>query len=169
MRKRTLFALLAALATVQVFAEAYTWTDDEGVVHFSDKPHPGATVLDLGETTAPRPPVRRADPVAPEETAVTPANAYTNIEIASPAAEETLWNIGETINVRIVLAPGLKEGHQLRVYFDGTPRIVSGTNFQIQEVYRGIHNMQAEVIDDSGQMIVRSESIRFYVQQNSVL
>jgi hypothetical protein len=45
---------------------------------------------------------------------------------------------------------------------------VSGTNFQLQEVYRGVHNLQAEVIDETGTLVIRSRPSRFYVQQNSI-
>ena len=55
-----------------------------------------------------------------------------------------------------------------RVYFDGSPRIVSGTSFTLQEVWRGVHNLQAEVLDENGQMLIRSQTNRFYVQQSTV-
>jgi hypothetical protein len=55
------------------------------------------------------------------------------------------------------------------VYFDGNPQEVSGLSFQLQEVYRGIHNLQAEVVDQAGQLMIRSEPSRFYVQQTSII
>ena len=42
------------------------------------------------------------------------------------------------------------------------------TSFQINEVYRGVHNIQAEVVDESGNMMIRSMPNRFYVQQNTI-
>ncbi len=69
----------------------------------------------------------------------------------------------------LTLTPALQAGHQVRVYFDGTPQMVSGASFQLQEVYRGVHNLQAEVIDETGKLMIRSRPSRFYVQQNSVL
>jgi uncharacterized protein YjiK len=44
-----------------------------------------------------------------------------------------------------------------------------GTSFQIEEVWRGVHNIQAEIIDDTGKLMIRSEPNRFYVQQNTVI
>jgi len=67
------------------------------------------------------------------------------------------------------LSPGLQSGHRVRVYFDGKPREVSGSSVQIEEVYRGVHNIQAEVIDETGKLMIRSMTNRFYVQQNSIL
>jgi len=169
MEKRPLFVLLVLLFTAGAFADAYTWTDEDGVVHFSDRPHPDAEKIDLAETGNQRPqpapseaPVRNTGPppdLAPK---------YTVLEVTNPAAEETLWNIETVLNVDLELAPSLMPGHQIRVHFDGMPRIVSSTNFQLQQVYRGAHNLQAEVIDEIGALQIRSRPIRFYVQQNTV-
>ena len=68
----------------------------------------------------------------------------------------------------LALSPGLQNGHQVRVIFDGAPRVVSGTSFQLQEVWRGVHNLQAEVIDETGKLLIRSPAVRFYVQQTTV-
>ena len=68
----------------------------------------------------------------------------------------------------MALSPPLQPGHQVRVYFDGSPQMVSGTNVQLQEVWRGVHNLQAEVLDETGKMLIRSRTNRFYVQQSTV-
>jgi hypothetical protein len=54
------------------------------------------------------------------------------------------------------------------VYHNGQPQIVSGTSFQLEEVYRGVHNIQVEIIDATGRLMIRSQTNRFYVQQNSI-
>ncbi len=171
MEIRTIFTLLALLLAIGAIADvAYTWTDEDGVVHYSDRPQPGAEVVDLGQSRAPRPSPRpTARPVADGNDVPAPSVGYESIEFASPAAEETLWNIEGTLNVTVALTPGLRPGHQVRVYFDGAPQMVSGASFELQEVYRGVHNLQAEVLDETGKLIIRSRPSRFYVQQNTVL
>jgi hypothetical protein len=47
--------------------------------------------------------------------------------------------------------------------------MVFGASFQIEEVFRGVHNIQAEVIDNTGRLMIRSQPNRFYVQQNSII
>jgi hypothetical protein len=170
MEIRSIFILLGLLAAAGAFAEAYTWTDDEGVVHYSDRPEPGATLIDLGESNRSRPRPTTTQTAANNESAddQAPAPGYSTIEVASPSAEETLWNIEATLNVTLALTPALKPGHRVRVYFDGSPQMVSGTSFQLTEVYRGVHNLQAEVIDETGKLLIRSRPSRFYVQQNSI-
>ncbi|MEJ2322919.1 MAG: hypothetical protein P8Z31_11510, partial [Gammaproteobacteria bacterium] len=96
------------------------------------------------------------------------SSGYTSIEIVSPKPEETLWNIEGVLNVSVALQPPLQEGHQVRAYFDGEMQPVSGTNFQLQEVWRGVHNIQVEVVDATGKVMIRTRPNRFYVQQNSV-
>ncbi len=173
METRPIFTLLALLLAAGALAEAYTWTDADGVVHYSDRPHPGAKIIELGEASSPRPrPTTRSatsELADADEQDAASAPGYTSLEIASPAAEETLWNIEATLNVTLTLTPALQPGHQVRVYFDGTPQMVSGASFQLQEVYRGVHNLQAEVIDETGKLMIRSRPSRFYVQQNTVL
>lgn len=179
METRPILVLLGLLASAAVFAEAYTWTDEEGVVHYSDRPMPGSKRIELQEsaTNRSRPSAALAsrdrdsnssDTTTAEEPETGPFR-YESIEVSSPASEETLWNIGGELSVSVNLTPALKQGHQVRVYFDGTPQVVTGTSFQLQEVHRGVHNLQAEVIDETGKLMIRSRPSRFYVQQNSVL
>ncbi|MGB5448227.1 MAG: hypothetical protein WBM80_04820, partial [Woeseiaceae bacterium] len=93
---------------------------------------------------------------------------YTSLEVSAPAPEETLWNIEGILNVSLALNPALQPNHEVRVYFDGVAQSVEGTNFQLQEVYRGVHNIQAEILDETGTLMIRSLPNRFYVQQNTV-
>lgn len=170
MRLVFMFACLLA-ATAAAAEEAYRWVDEDGVVHYSDRPREGAESIELpapNVATVRRVPQSRAaddDGEEPEEEQTT---GYTSIEIASPKAEETLWNIEGVLNVSVALQPGLRPGHQVRAYFDGEMQPVSGTSFQVQEVWRGVHNIQVEVVDSTGKLMIRSEPNRFYVQQNTV-
>jgi len=174
MYKRHIFVLAVLLLGGSVFAQAYRWVDEDGVVHYSDRPEPGAEEVQLptyrpssGPTTPP-PSSRFSQRNEQQAAAQEQPFSYQSLSIASPAAEETLWNIEGVLNVSLSLQPALQSGHRVRVYFDGTPQMVTGTSFQLQEVYRGQHNLQAEVIDQSGRLMIRSEPSRFYVQQNAI-
>lgn len=162
------------LAASLALAQAYRWVDEDGVVHYSDQPHPGAEEVELESAPAVNMPAPRraagAGAAAPTtDDSQQPADGYDSLTVASPAAEETLWNIGGVLNVSLDLQPALQSGHQVRVFFDGTPQQVNGTRFQLQEVWRGAHNLQAEVLDENGQLMIRSEPIRFYVQQTTIV
>ena len=170
-----LLAVCLLAATGAAAQEAYRWVDDDGVVHYSDTPVEGAerillpapnvaTTRQPGRRTAQRSEPDASDGQAAEEGPF----RYESIEIVSPVAEETLWNIEGVLNVSVALTPGLQPGHQVRAYFNGQRRNVSGTSFQVDEVWRGVHNIQVEVVDQGGQLMIRSQPNRFYVQQNTV-
>jgi len=172
MDKRAIFLGFALFAAAAAAEEAYTWVDDEGIVHYSDIPEEGAerVILPEANTTS----VRRyrqspAEPSAASPSAAAAPVRYESFTVAAPAAEETQWNIEGVLSVSLALTPALMPGHQVRVYFDNRePQLGVGMRFTIQEVYRGEHTIQAEVIDDTGKLMIRSEHNRFYVQQNRV-
>ena len=174
MEMRPIFILLGLLAANGVLADAYRWVDEDGVVHFSDRPQPGAEKVDLvGSNPRSAPPPERsrntsqAQDDAEEPETIAPFS-YESIEITNPVAEETLWNIEGVLSVSLSLSPELQPGHQVRVYLDGTPQLVTTANFQLEEIYRGVHNIQVEIIDQTGKLMIRSRPSRFYVQQNVV-
>ena len=173
MHKRIFFVFIAILAASAVMAQAYRWVDEDGIVHYSDRPEEGSERVELPSDNARPRPVPAARSAAPrngeanEEEAAGPFR-YDTLIISAPAAEETLWNIEGVLTLALDLRPGLQSGHQIRVYFDGEPRMVRNSSFQIDEVYRGVHNLRAEVVDETGTLLIRSLPNRFYVQQNSI-
>ncbi len=169
METRSILLLVCLLAGAATASEVYRWVDQDGIVHYSDQPQPGAERIDLPEANSfsARATARSSTDDGGEETTKQPVG-YQNLTISSPGAEETLWNIEGVLNVTLALSPALQPGHQVRVYFDGSPRMVSGTSFQIEEVWRGVHNIQAEIVDETGKLMIRSQPNRFYVQQNTV-
>ncbi len=179
METRTILVLLVLMAAPFAAAyEAYVWTDEEGVVHYSDRPVPGATRIELAEPNTSRSPAPNrnaaattgddADAAGDDTDGAAAPVRYESFAISSPGAEETLWNIEGVLNVSLALNPPLQPGHQIRVYYDGEPQIRTSTSFQLQDVWRGVHNLQAEVLDETGNMLIRSQTNRFYVQQTSV-
>lgn len=171
---RPILLLLALLVGGDALAQAYRWVDADGVVHYSDRPPPesvkGAEEVELPKGTQTTFATRsRSFSQRNTDEDDSAAEPYSSLEITSPSSEETLWNIGATMNVSVAVTPRLRSGHRLRVYFDGEPQIVRGTSFRLNEVFRGTHNLQVEVVDRSGNMLIRSQAVRFYVQQNSVI
>jgi hypothetical protein len=134
MHMRLFIFVSVLVAASTVFAQAYRWVDEDGVVHYSDRPREGAERIVLpSDNRVTR--VQRPAPVATvasrnsdEQTEPEPAQfRYESLAVASPSAEETLWNIGGVLNVTLDLQPGLQAGHQVRVFFDGNPQLVTGT------------------------------------------
>ena len=175
MEKRPILLFVGLLAATAVLADAYKWVDENGVVTYSDRQHPGAERIDLSATSA-RTSTYTPTPVRSSQSASQDAEPtedkpfrYESLVVANPGAEVTLWDIAGTLNVSVAVTPALQGNHQVRVYMDGgEAQVVSGLNFQLDEVWRGVHNIQVEVIDQTGRLMIRSQPNRFYVQQNMV-
>ena len=178
MRKLTFIVPVLLLFGVAASAQVYKWIDADGIVHYSDQPAPGAERIDLPSrpsTAVPAAQRQRTATAAPSAatgsrsaTQVAAPFTYLSLSFSAPVAEETLWNIGGVLNVSISLQPALRSGDKLTLYFDGEAREIRTTSFQLEEVWRGEHNLQAEVVDADGKLMIRSEPMRFYVQQTSI-
>jgi hypothetical protein len=165
---RILLSLLCAAAASG--GPVWVWTDENGQVHYSDRPMPGARQIELGTAQAvPMPaPVQAARPAA--EQATPSAQPYRAIEILRPADQETLWNNGGNLEVEVALAPSLRTTHRLDVYLDGRRMNLNATapSLTVPEVWRGEHSLQAVVLDDRGRELLRSQPVTFIVQQTSI-
>ena len=138
-------ALLCAVANGQT---AYTWVDEDGPTHYSDRPFPGADEVELVLAqgfSAPVPATR-----APREAAedADSAHVYTAFNILQPGQQETRWNVAGNVEVALQLSPGLLPGHHLDVYLDGAlTNRRTGSQFLLTGVVRGQHPLQAVVLD----------------------
>ena len=171
MEFRPILLLLVLLGSAAAAQEAYRWVDEDGIVHYSDRPREGAEqiLLPTPNVATTRRIEPRQQPGSPaDDAAQEPPPGYETISIVSPESEQTLWNIEGVLNVSVSLTPPLKPGHRVRAYHNGVAQMVTGTSFQIQEVWRGEHNLQVEVLDATGKLLIRSQPTRFYVQQNTV-
>jgi len=157
-------------------ADTYRWVDANGVIHFSDRPHPGAELIELGEVqtfSAPEPVL--GAPPATGGSAAPPAGesdapGYEVFRIVQPQPEETIRNNAGILDISLDVSPRIRAGHQINLYLDGEQ--VSGvprraTSFTIDGVLRGQHTLRAVVQDRGGNMVEQSPTVRFYVQQVS--
>ena len=164
--------VLLCFASLAASAETYRWVDENGVVNYSDRPHPGAELVDLRAV----PTTRFAQPSRPGQTregAVEEdsGQTYESVTIQRPQPDETLWNIEGLLDVQISVQPAIASGHRLRLYLDG--QSVGGvparaTSFTIDKVFRGAHTLRAAIEDSDGRRLMESPTVRFFVQQTSI-
>ena len=153
----------------------WRWVDQNGVVHYSDRPVDGAERVELSSAqtfAAPPPTAATAPPASTENASPSPAAMpYRRFDIVSPAQQETLWNIGGALQVQLQLEPPLQAGNRIDVYLDGERRHLDATAPQITvpEVERGVHTLQGVVLDESGTELLRTLAVTFMVQQTSIL
>lgn len=152
----------------------WKWVDERGVTHYSDRPVEGAERIELSgaqsfpaQTPSPRP-MPSARPAPPRE-AGAPVR-YLRFEIVRPTHQETLWNLGGILDVELAIEPSLEAGHRLDIYLDGERRNLdtSSTTLRVPDVHRGVHTLQAVILDADGNELLRSLAVTFIVQQTSI-
>jgi hypothetical protein len=170
-RSVILFVLLGACWAAAFAEPVWRWVDEDGVVHYTDRPVEGAERIELKPppvVEVARPPQRRDR----EDEAEAQAVVYDRLAIADPTQEEVLWNIGGTLDVTLELRPRLQAGHGVEIVLDGSVREDlpdDSLSFEIPEVWRGTHTIQARVVDEDGRVLIASPIVTFFVQQTSIL
>lgn len=151
----------------------WTWVDESGQRHYSDRPVEGATQIEIGTSQTfsaevPAPIASSAGSRSEQEP--DPGAPYTVLDVIRPEPEETLWNTGGTMTVELAVNPALRAAHSIGLIYDGQrleppSRSLSMT---INEVYRGEHTIQAVILDADGEELMRSTPVTFFVQQTSI-
>jgi hypothetical protein len=169
--RKWLILLSALSGTAAMAAPAWTWVDNDGTVHYSDRPVPGARQVELTGAQGFGRQTPAQAPTAAAAAAGTPGAPYQSIEVVSPADQETLWNIGTQLPVQVRFQPSLQAGHRYDLLLDGQRRNVNTGNPRVTlpDVFRGTHTLQVIVIDSAGTEVMRSGSRSFQVQQTSTL
>lgn len=94
------------------------------------------------------------------------------LRIAEPGPEETVHDNAGNLTVRVAIEDRatLPEALRIRVLLDGEVAAEgSGKEFRLRQVDRGSHELQAQIVDASGNVIERSEPVRFHLWQASRL
>jgi hypothetical protein len=174
--RRTFFTLISigfAFAAALAFAGTiYKWVDEDGVVHYSDQPHPNAQKIQVREAQtykAEAPPATNSS--APAVPASAAQSGYRGCAVVQPQPDQDFANL-DSINVVVQTDPGLHPGDQVFVTYDGQPlngNASTGGRFTISPVDRGTHTLQAEVRNSEGTVVCSAPSITFNVHQPSIL
>ena len=82
-----------------------------------------------------------------------------------------LFNTGGLVKVSVSTQPRLRRGHTLLIYLDDeVVQDLTGNQraMDLTEVPRGEHRLYAEVRDDGGSVVEKSEAVLFTVKQTSI-
>jgi hypothetical protein len=168
---RTMLLIAGLLVSLVAWPqEIYRWVDKDGIVHYADQPGaPDAVLVPnalLG--TAPQeaaPPdlyqsSPQAQPIGP---------TYQSLQITSPTPDETFYGGNVSVDVRLQLDRDLRPGDKLVVFLDGqrAPEF-SGMSTTLAGLTRGTHSLRAAVLDSSGNPVITSPQINFFLQQASI-
>jgi len=165
------FALLLVLLSQAHGQEIWQQADGQGHVRYADRPFPGAVRIQSPGTAGWR---SRAGP-PPSKAAQGEAQAATQaaalgLEIASPAAGETVWGAGGGLEVRLLVNGELEGGAGLSILLDGAEASWQGELpvLRLAEVWRGEHRLRARVLDARGRELAASEEVRFFKREPAI-
>ena len=168
MMRTLLFTLISLGCMAALAGPVYRWVDENGVVHYSDQPHPNSQKVQVAPVQtyksthineAPTPP-------APESAAQGPA--YTGCSIAQPQDNQEFPNL-EQLRIVVFTNPGLRPGDQVFVVMDGASLgVANGTEYLLNPVERGTHTLQGIVKDGGGTLLCQTPPVTFSVHQPSI-
>jgi hypothetical protein len=165
-----LIALLLAPGVAP--AKIYKWILPDGSIKYSDKPQEqGAQELQLPPLqTYSAPPLPSSGEGAEQGSGPVAESGYDVVEVVTPEQGQSIRDNGGTIDVRLVIEPGLRSGHVVEIMLDGNA-IGSGraTSASVSNLDRGTHTISATVKDASGKVVASAGSVTFHLLRTSKL
>ncbi|MGL5324777.1 MAG: DUF4124 domain-containing protein [Aeromonas sp.] len=158
-------------------AKVYSWVDGNGITHYSDAPPPGknAKAVDL-----------RIAPLlgsAPRSVQVDNFNSLTGadakkakeaaklvIELLSPEQGSTLRDNTGNIVFQGQIGPKSPTQYDVRLTLDGkaAPIVSNSLSIRVENVDRGAHEAQLELLAKDGTILAKSTPVTFYLHRASV-
>lgn len=168
--RKLLPLLIVGLWHTLATAGVYKWVDAEGTVHYGDTPTPGAEEVHVPPPQTYTP--AQLPPSTSQPEAPTAAPEYTLLSFAVPEPEANLWDNTGVLPVSFNLEPALQaeRGHSLVVLLDGQAQApVEGTSTTLENVDRGSHTLQGQIIDATGEVLISSPSITVHLHRQSIM
>ncbi len=141
----------------------YVWVDAQGVTHYSDQPHQGATKMKVEDApTYASTPIGSTSAGAPKRAA---SEQKVDCSIESPSDQQMIMNAW-SVSGHVQIPKG--QGYRVVLMLDGTvlPNAADGGgNFTLQQLDRGQHTLAAQVLDAAGQVVCEAQSVTFFVHQ----
>lgn len=169
MRKRILFTLISLACSVALATTVYKWVDENGVIHYSDQPHPNAQKLQVVgvQTYSGHAAAVRAPGPGESDSSAAPPNPYKGCAIAQPLDQQNLPN-AQSVFIRIAADPVPRGGDRIYITMDGQALNggqPTGLSFNVTPIERGAHSVQAQIRSQDDQVLCQTPTITFYVQQ----
>lgn len=169
---------------MNVSAAIYKWVGPNGQIIYSDEARPGAKEIEIAvEPPAPLPEVVAAPPLPEAMPAPEPAEApavpnpplvgYSQLAIISPANDQPVRENNGAVGVELAIQPDLDidAGHRITLILDGKQLPVAQISplFNLDNIDRGSHTLQAQIITAQGTVLATSDQIVFHLQRISAL
>lgn len=162
--------LLLLLVATLAHATVYKWVDENGKVHFSDKPVKNAEVVELNENTQNS--IKLPDPIV-LPSLNPPADsdkASYKLNIASPSEEETIRSNEGKITLIANSDPQLSSAHEFVLYMDGQQLGSAQKSglFKLSDIDRGEHSFVIKVLSKSGKQLATTPPRKVFLHRTSL-
>lgn len=174
LNNKLVLTLSLALIASPACAEIYKWTDSNGNVHFSDKPHDGAEKVTLPPVqtySAPPTPVEEKKESNENSKKETTENAvYHEFTIVQPTDQATIWNNSGNMSVVVQTDPPLRPGDMIQLLMDNEPvgDPQTSTTFDLTSLDRGSHTLVAKIINANGEVVATTDPLTVYMHKATV-
>lgn len=153
----------------------YTWTDNNGVIHFSDVPdNAKVKAIQLPDHELPAPPPQfdkpeEVDPPQAKEQTKPEAIKPLEVAIASPQHDQALRSNAGMITIQGETNRKLAIGEQLQLMMDGEKYAAPSHKafWELKNIDRGTHIFMIQAYKD-GKLIASSSAITVHLQRATV-
>ena len=163
-----LLVLLLMFACATANSQIFKRIGPDGQVYFSDQPGSDAERVDVTPAqTISLPPVPEQTEPAAAATQGDATVAYTEFSITSPTSDQGVRANDGSVTVHLSLQPALQSGHMIVLNVDGEDgksiNSSSGLMVELNNLSRGQHTVMATVIDEDGNILIKTEPVTFQV------
>ncbi|AXQ31326.1 DUF4124 domain-containing protein [Solimonas sp. K1W22B-7] len=171
--RNIILAIALFLSLPVTAADVYKYTDEKGIVHYTDKPpSKNAKPANLPplHTYSPAPMGGLSAPTPSTPGAAEVAPIKYELRITSPEPDQTNRDASGNLAVTVVVTPDLPDGYTLVYYADdqanGEPRTT--TSATLSGLARGQHSIVVALIDKTGAEVTRSAAVAVNLRQPTV-
>jgi hypothetical protein len=172
-----LFWLCLLLFTAPLFSAqtVHRWIDAQGNVHFSDQPseqHPSEVIEVNPPAPSSTPLTSSSQPEIADSAAAANAERPTGplLTIESPANGEIVRENSGLVMIKANLSPLPLGQFKMNVLLDGQLKGDASNTLivELENVDRGMHQLELQVIDENGKLLASSSKTTFYLFRVSV-
>ncbi len=162
--------IAVSLSINAIATEIFVTRDKDGNPVFSDQPSKNAEKIIIQDIqTVPRENVGAA-PAGSASNTIKELPKYNNFSIVSPKNDENIRENTGAMTILLTLEPELRGNDTVALYMDGA-EVASGRqlSFDLANVDRGTHTLQAKIKSAAGKSIFESNSVTVHLQRISII
>jgi len=167
-KKWTLAILMMASCSCLAESEIYKIVDSAGRVIYTDTPPAEDNADQLKLRSINQIPTPQPSDAKTLATDAEVFSGYSIVDLVAPTDNSLIHYDQEKVIVSLALTPELQPGHLVQFYLDGAAygRPVRATSSAIGDLQRGSHTVSARLLNEEGETVANSRSVRVNVQRH---